>query len=96
MTKKKIVFLTGTRADYGKLKSLMCSIEEHEQFECHIFVTGMHTLREFGDTRSEIIKDGFTHTYMNQIIEEPMDLIWLIPLMDLSHIREIKPDMIIR
>ena len=68
MTKKKIVFLTGTRADYGKLKSLMCSIEEHEQFECHIFVTGMHTLREFGDTRSEIIKDGFKNSLFCHLI----------------------------
>lgn len=76
----------------------MCSIEEHEQFECHIFVTGMHTLREFGDTRSEIIKDGFKniHTYMNQIIEEPMDLILANTINGFSrYIREIKPDMII-
>ena len=98
MTKKKIVFLTGTRADYGKMKPLICSVEEHEQFECHIFVTGMHTLREFGDTRSEIIKDGFKniHTYMNQIIEEPMDLILANTINGFSrYIREIKPDMII-
>ena len=98
MDRKKILFLTGTRADYGKLKPLMCSIEGHEQFECHIFVTGMHTLREFGDTRTEIVKDGFKniHTYMNQIIEEPMDLILANTINGFSrYIREIKPDMII-
>ncbi len=98
MNKRKILFLTGTRADYGKMKSLMCSIENHEQFECHIFVTGMHTLREFGDTKSEIVKDGFKniHTYMNQIIEEPMDLILANTINGFSrYIREIKPDMII-
>lgn len=98
MNKKKILFLTGTRADYGKMKPLMCAIEEHEEFECHIFVTGMHTLREFGDTRSEIVNDGFNniHTYMNQIIEEPMDLILANTINGFSrYIREIKPDMII-
>ncbi|MDD2494208.1 MAG: UDP-N-acetylglucosamine 2-epimerase [Tissierellia bacterium] len=98
MDRKKILFLTGTRADYGKMKPLVCSIEGHEQFECHIFVTGMHTLREFGDTRTEIVKDGFKniHTYMNQIIEEPMDLILANTINGFSrYIREIKPDMII-
>jgi UDP-N-acetylglucosamine 2-epimerase (hydrolysing) len=98
VTRRKILFLTGTRADYGKMKPLMCSIEEHEQFECYIFVTGMHTLSEFGDTRTEIVRDGFKniHIYMNQIIEEPMDLILANTINGFSrYIREIKPDMII-
>ena len=41
---RKIVFLTGTRADYGKLKSLMKKVEESNKFELHVFVTGMHML----------------------------------------------------
>ena len=36
---RKIVFLTGTRADFGKLSSLMDSIESDDAFGCHIFVT---------------------------------------------------------
>ena len=36
---RKIVFLTGTRADFGKLSSLMDIIESNDSFECHIFVT---------------------------------------------------------
>lgn len=96
--KKKILFLTGTRADYGKLKPLMSAIEDNEKFECHIFVTGMHTLKEFGDTKSEIFKDRFTniHVYMNQIIEEPMDLVLANTINGFSrYIRELKPDMIV-
>lgn len=96
--KKKILFLTGTRADYGKMKPLMSAIEENEKFECHIFVTGMHTLMEFGDTKSEIFKDKFTniHVYMNQIIEEPMDLVLANTINGFSrYIRELKPDMIV-
>ena len=98
MNKKRIVFLTGTRADYGKMKPLITAIEKHSKFECHIFVTGMHTLHEFGDTRTEIIKDGYKniHTYMNQIIEEPMDLILANTINGFGrYIREINPDMII-
>ena len=54
MNKKKILFLTATRADYGKMKPLMLSVEQHIDFECYIFVTGMHTMKEFGDTKQEI------------------------------------------
>lgn len=96
--KRKILFLTGTRADYGKMKPLMAEIEENDKFECHIFITGMHTLKEFGDTKSEILKDGFLNTqiYMNQIIEEPMDLVLANTINGFSrYIRELEPDMII-
>ncbi|OGO76528.1 MAG: UDP-N-acetyl-D-glucosamine 2-epimerase, UDP-hydrolysing [Clostridiales bacterium GWB2_37_7] len=96
--KKKVLFLTGTRADYGKMKPLMAAIEENDRFECHIFITGMHTLKEFGDTKSEILKDGFLNTqvYMNQIIEEPMDLVLANTINGFSrYIRELEPDLII-
>lgn len=98
MTKKKILFLTGTRADYGKMKPLICAIEEHESFECYIFITGMHTLNRFGNTKSEVIQDGFKNiqVYMNQIIEEPMDLVLANTINGFSrYIKELGPDMII-
>lgn len=98
ISKKKILFLTGTRADYGKMKPLMCVIEENEIFECHIFITGMHTLKEFGDTKSEIINDKFSNiqVYMNQIIEEPMDLVLANTINGFSrYVRELQPEMIV-
>lgn len=98
MNKKKIVFLTATRADYGKMKPLMLAVEELLDFECYIFVTGMHTLKEFGDTKQEIIKDKFSniHVYMNQIIEEPMDLVLANTINGFSrYFRELNPDMIV-
>ncbi len=98
MDKKKILFLTGTRADYGKLKPLMMAVEEHKDFDCYIFVTGMHTLKEFGNTKNEIYKDKFKniHVYMNQIIEEPMDLILANTINGFSrYIRELEPDMLV-
>jgi UDP-N-acetylglucosamine 2-epimerase (hydrolysing) len=98
MNKRKILFLTGTRADYGKLKPLMKAVEEHKNFECYIFVTGMHTLKEFGNTKSEIFKDKFknVHVYMNQTIEEPMDLVLANTINGFSrYIRELEPDMIV-
>ena len=73
---KKILFLTGTRADYGKIKSLMKEVEKNPKFELHIFVTGMHMLSKYGSTFREIEKDGFKNIYyfINQQSEAKMDL----------------------
>lgn len=98
MMNKRILFLTGTRADYGKLKSLIKTVESSSQFDCHIFVTGMHTLKEFGNTQQEIINDDYEniHIYMNQVIEEPMDLVLANTINGFGrYIRELQPDMIV-
>lgn len=57
--KKKIVFMTGTRADYGKMKSLMNAVQNHDKFDLFVFATGMHLDYNHGFTVEEIIKDGF-------------------------------------
>ena len=51
--KKKIIFITGTRADYGKIKSII-KILEKSGFDIKIFVTGMHLMKKFGETYKEI------------------------------------------
>ena len=54
---KKIVFLTGTRADYGKIKSIIQKLTKSNKFKIYIFVTGMHLQRKYGLTYKEIFKD---------------------------------------
>jgi UDP-N-acetylglucosamine 2-epimerase (hydrolysing) len=53
--KKKILFFTNTRADYGKLKKIILDCEKI--FDTYIFVTGMHLLKEYGSTYLQILKD---------------------------------------
>src|SRR5690349_12107129 len=92
------MFLTGTRADYGKIKSLMVKVLDHTDFELQIFVTGMHMLSKYGSTWKEIEKDGFTDTYkyINQSLNSSMDLALSNTITGLSHyIAENKPDMIV-
>lgn len=60
---KKIVFLTGTRADFGKIKSLISVLHKADGFEPHIFVTGMHLNPKYGETVHEIEKCGFCNIY---------------------------------
>jgi len=56
--RKKIAYLTGTRADYGLMRSTLKSIQDNEKLALSVIVTGMHLSREFGFTIGEITKDG--------------------------------------
>ena len=53
MTRKKVLFLTGTRADYGKMKSLMKALGQNSEIEIYVFVCGMHLLETFGSMSRE-------------------------------------------
>jgi len=98
MRQKKILFLTGTRADYGKIKSLMKQVDIHPEFDLHIFVTGMHMLSKYGSTWKEIQKDGFNNIYqfINQKSKSYMDTTLSNTILGLSnYIHEIHPDLIV-
>ena len=47
---KKIVIVTATRADYGKLKSVIQLLQKSKKFKTYVFATGMHNLSEYGYT----------------------------------------------
>lgn len=95
---RKIVFITGTRADFGKLKPLIRVVEQHGDFEYSIFATGMHLLYRYGMTVEEIHKAGFTNifAYMNQIHGEPMEMVLANTISGLSrYLHEYKPDLLV-
>ena len=95
---KKVLFLTGTRADFGKLKSLLFQLEHKRDFEVHIFVTGMHMLKKYGYTYDEIEKCGFKniYKYINQNHSDTMDSILAKTVQGFSdYVKEIDPDMIV-
>ena len=54
--KKKILFVTGTRADFGKLKSIISLSKSNNKFQTFIAVTGMHMLKGYGNTYTEVEK----------------------------------------
>ena len=95
---KNILFISGTRADFGKIKSLIHVVDELEGFEYKIFVTGMHLLQRYGSTYLEIEKSGFKniHKFINQHIDEPMEMILSNTVSGLSrYVHEFKPDLIV-
>ena len=59
MNKRKIAVVTGTRADYGLLYWLLKEIQEDDELELQLIVTGMHLSPEFGHTYKTIEADGF-------------------------------------
>lgn len=56
---RKILYISGTRADYGLMQSVLKAIDEHPELELEIAAMGMHMMEEFGMTINEIKKDGF-------------------------------------
>ncbi|CCO23461.1 UDP-N-acetylglucosamine 2-epimerase [Maridesulfovibrio hydrothermalis] len=95
---KKIVFLTGTRADFGKLKSLIFSVQKSPELESHVFVTGMHMLAKYGPTHIELDKAGVKnmYKYINQRSGTDMDVALSNTIIGFSnYVHEVKPDLII-
>lgn len=95
---KCIVFLTGTRADFGKLKSLIEITRNSDDFEVHIFATGMHLSDKYGYTVDEIVKCGYSNIfkYHNQSDDEAMDSTLAKTITGFSDfIKKIKPDLIV-
>lgn len=68
--KRKILYVTGSRADYGLLRSALSHINNHPAMELHIAATGMHLMPEFGYTLEEIKKDGYTCHIVNAIQDQ--------------------------
>jgi len=90
--------MTGTRADFGKMKPLIDKVKNSNLFEYYIFVTGMHTLSKYGFTCNEVKKHGYKniYIYMNQATTTDMDTILANTVVGFSNfIKEITPDMII-
>ena len=95
---KKILFLTGTRADFGKIKSLISILDNHQEFETFVFVTGMHMQKEYGYTLIEIERCNFknVHAFENHTHETTMDLTLAKTIEGFSsYCKKINPDLIV-
>ncbi|MFN3708957.1 MAG: UDP-N-acetylglucosamine 2-epimerase [Alishewanella aestuarii] len=95
---KRILFITGTRADFGKLKPLISAVQQADGFDYQIFGTGMHTMAQYGNTILEITRSGFTNlfTYMNQVAGEDMEIILANTIIGLSrYLHENRFDLIV-
>ena len=57
--RRKILAVSGSRADFGIMKGLLSGIQKDNAFDLSIVATGMHLSPSFGNTSDEIINFGF-------------------------------------
>jgi len=93
---RHLLFVTGTRADFGKQKPMM--LEACKNHQISIFVTGMHLLSKYGSTWNEV-KDfgvGEVYPFVNQNSQDNMAAILSKTLQGLTDfILEKKPNLLI-
>jgi GDP/UDP-N,N'-diacetylbacillosamine 2-epimerase (hydrolysing) len=56
---RSILYITGTRADYGLMRHTLTAITTSLGLNLELLVTGMHLSRKYGHTIDEIRADGF-------------------------------------
>ena len=92
---KKILYVTGTRADYGKIKPLIRAAKD-AGFSCDVFTTGMHMLSLYGLTMLDVKRDFEIYPYMNMEPNSPMDDVLASTISGLGkYVREFRPDLIV-
>jgi GDP/UDP-N,N'-diacetylbacillosamine 2-epimerase (hydrolysing) len=57
--RRRIVVVTGSRSEYGLLRSVLQALRGNRKIDLRLVVTGMHLSRRFGYSIQEIKKDGF-------------------------------------
>ncbi|MCL2687828.1 MAG: UDP-N-acetylglucosamine 2-epimerase [Methanobrevibacter sp.] len=66
---RKILYITGTRADYGLMRKCLSKIDNSPNLDLEIAVCGMHLMEEFGCSVNEIKEDGFKINILDVVFE---------------------------
>ncbi|RYZ76960.1 MAG: UDP-N-acetylglucosamine 2-epimerase (hydrolyzing), partial [Proteobacteria bacterium] len=94
---RKILFVTGTRADFGKLEPLAKATRD-AGYKISFFVTGMHMLEKYGATKNEVkrLSGVDVHEFINQRIGDAQDMVLSKTVLGFSDwIYEHKPDLVV-
>lgn len=75
-SERSLVFVTGTRADFGKTLPL-ARIAKQVGYKVSYFVTGMHMSQQYGLTKEEVHEqvDGDVFEFINQRDGDPQDIV---------------------
>lgn len=94
---RSLLFVTGTRADFGKLEPLAAAARD-AGFAVSFFVTGMHMLERYGLTKNEVHRMAGVdvHEFLNQRPGDPQDVILAKTVTGFSDfVTEHRPDLVI-
>ena len=93
----KLLFVTGTRADFGKLEPLAVAARD-AGFDVSFWVTGMHMLDQYGLTKVEVhrVSGVDVHEFLNQHSGDPQDVILANTVLGFSSfVTDLKPDLVV-
>ncbi|QYK40137.1 MAG: UDP-N-acetylglucosamine 2-epimerase (hydrolyzing) [Paracoccaceae bacterium] len=94
---RHLLFLTGTRADFGKLEPLAAAARDGGH-RVGFFVTGMHMLDRYGLTKHEVqrMPGVAVHEFLNQRPGDGQDIVLAKTVTGFSdYITEHRPDLIV-
>ncbi|MDP2080452.1 MAG: UDP-N-acetylglucosamine 2-epimerase [Pseudotabrizicola sp.] len=94
---KSLLFLTGTRADFGKLEPLAAAARDAGH-AVTFFVTGMHMMDRYGLTKLEVqrMPGVRVHEFLNQRPGDGQDIVLAKTVVGFSdYITEHQPDLIV-
>jgi UDP-N-acetylglucosamine 2-epimerase (hydrolysing) len=93
---ERMVFITGTRADYGKLKPLIKEAEKY--YDVYVYLCGMHLLEEYGFTYQEVLNDSYKQIYcakeINYTGQMDIDLANTILALN-TYVLNVNPDLVV-
>lgn len=94
---RKLLFVTGTRADFGKLEPLALAAQK-VGFGISFFITGMHMMRRYGETRLEVRRfpQAEFFEFVNQREGDAQDFILSKTILGFSDfVHEHRPDLVV-
>ena len=94
---RSVLFVTGTRADFGKLEPLAIATRD-AGFDVSFFATGMHMLDRYGLTKLEVHRTPGVqvHEFLNQRPGDPQDVILAKTVVGFSDfVKEHAPDLVV-
>ena len=100
-SKKKICVVVHSRANYGRIKSLMKAIKKHDDLKLQLIVGASAILQRYGNPLKVIKKDGFKpNVVLHSILEGETPVTMAkstgIGIIELAtHFENLKPDIVV-
>ena len=94
---KRLLFVTGSRADFGKIEPL-AKASVKAGLDITFFITGMHMMKRYGETRLEIKRfvNADFFEFVNQKEGDNLDFILSKTILGLSDfLHEHRPDLVV-
>ncbi|NQU98282.1 UDP-N-acetylglucosamine 2-epimerase (hydrolyzing) [Candidatus Woesearchaeota archaeon] len=97
---RKIICVSGTRADYGLMKEVLFLIKKDKDLKLDLVATGMHLMKDFGNTYRDIEQEGFKIKKINSIYKKDDKNSMVIFLSEFInklaiYVKKSKPDIIV-